>query len=128
MAQEVCSGVAYRKKAKDGDQPRSISDERLKPHTGKGLTEPLQVLRHTVSTPIPLFSSGPVPWQSLHKCGEEPSVVETSFRAGISYRTRKGGNHVSGMPSLWVTAQVSKPHLSECHRWRAVSAKGSSGL
>lgn len=65
MAQEVCSGVAYRKKAKDGDQPRSISDERLKPHTGKGLTEPLQVLRHTVSTPIPLFSSGPVPCKAF---------------------------------------------------------------
>lgn len=55
-------------------------------------------------------------------------MVETSFRAGISYRTRKGGNHVSGMPSLWVAAQVSEPHLSECHRWRAVSAKGSKWL
>lgn len=80
------------------------------------------MLRHTV--PFPFRSSALV--LSLAKasqCGEEPSVVESSLRAGISYRTRKGGNHVSGMPSLWVAAR-SQPHLS-VSPLGAVSAKAA---
>lgn len=55
-------------------------------------------------------------------------MVETSLRAGISYRARKGGNHVSGILSLWAAPQVSKPHLSVSPLKRARTAEIGSGL
>lgn len=124
--------MAYRKRAQGQGQPHNIPNElcgQVLNLLGKGLIQTLFRCSGMLSPPP--FHSSPLTMsliKALCRCCEEPSMVETSHKVVISYRTRKGENCVPGVHSLWTAPQVCKPYLPLCHCWRAAYAREFGGL